>query len=101
MPAIEYHVVAGEKPDMLLNYEEVKREISSPELYNFVMMYETGRCTWQQAMQGAALRLARETIRQRAEIVRLVSHVLPQPMTAHNEKIEATANGERQNGIEQ
>jgi hypothetical protein len=91
MPDIEYKVVAVEKPDMLLTHDEVKRvgyETNSAVIYKFIMMYEMGHCTWEQAMQGAALHFSRLVEMQRAEILRLISHMPPQPIVVHNEAVE-------------
>jgi hypothetical protein len=76
MPAIEYKVVAGEKPVGQLSPEEVTLlafRMNAPILYRCCQMAMHGSCTWTEAMQTAAIEQAKVIERQQAELVRLMS----------------------------
>lgn len=82
MPAIEYQVVAGEKPVGQLSPEEVTLlafRMNSPTLYNYCQMAMYGGCTWEEAMQTAAVEQAKVIAQQHAELVRLMS-LMPAPV---------------------
>ncbi len=88
MPAIEYKVVAGEKPAGKLSPAEVTMlafRMNSPMLYNCCQMAMHGGCTWPEAMQTAAIEQAKVIEQQRAELVRLMS-LMPAQMMFSNAK---------------
>lgn len=84
MPAIEYKVVAaGEKTPEQMTPDEVmflSVRISSPVLYRCCQMAMSGGCSWQEAMQVAAVELAKISVQQHAEIVRLTGLLPAQGM---------------------
>lgn len=75
-----------EKQDMLLTHDEVKMLAweKCPALYAYIKIFEIGQCTWEQAMQGAAIHLARETERHRVELLRCFERMPPAPLMTHN-----------------
>jgi len=76
MPAIEYKVVAGEKPVGQLSPDAVTLlafRMNAPILYRCCQMAMHGGCTWTEAMQTAAIEQAKVIERQQAELVRLRS----------------------------
>ena len=80
MPAIEYKVVAGEQPVGQLSPEEVMLlafRMNAPMLYNCCQMAMAGGCSWQEAMQTAAIEQTKVIAQQQEELVRLMSMSAP------------------------
>jgi len=69
----------------VLTRDDVMRmamEIGSPELWAFIQMHEHGQCSWEEAMQGAAIHLAQAVMVLRAGVVERRMRLMP-PVTAH------------------
>jgi len=82
--------------DLHLSREEVTRlamEINSPELWAFIHMYNHGRCTWGEAMQGATIHLARRTVEMTADAVRRESCRQPQSVIIPGTHMPLTLGG--------
>ncbi len=86
MPAIEYKMVAGEKPVGQLSPEEVTMlafRMNAPMLYHCCQMAMHGGCTWEEAMQTAAIEQAKVIEQQQDELVRLIG-LMPAQMVLSN-----------------
>lgn len=102
MPVIEYTVVAGEKPVGQLSPEDVTLlafRMNAPMLYNCCQMALAGGCSWQEAMQTAAIEQAKVIAQQQAELVRLMS-MSPVPVMLSNAEAHREAACGRSGGAE-
>lgn len=72
----EYDVVVIEKPVSQLSPEEVAwlaARMNATMLHTCCQMALSGKCSWKEAMQTAAIEQAKVILQQQAELVRLTS----------------------------
>lgn len=79
----EYRIVATDKSDPLyMTPEDVERfsiELNSVILHRCIMQHMVGSVTWEQAMQIAAVELAKQNSKLLSEIQSILTNQRPRP----------------------
>jgi hypothetical protein len=82
-------MMGAEINDMNLTSSEIRRIAyngNNAALYQFIHMFDTGRYTWEQVMQGATLYLSRENEVLRKELLNAIESRPATPILVQKER---------------